>query len=146
MAGDVLKTRQEKRIVVRTMAVMAHEGARRALWMIVLTAAEPIIDEQQRATNKRTGQGAYQSRHGQADFAYIGRHGRQLSRTSTQKAFFQWSLRPRECTAIPSHTAFHDLRLMSCHDVYRQRIEDFICEYDASKLPWNSVEPMHPTA
>src|SRR5690242_2246237 len=146
MAGDVLETRQEKRIVVRTMAVMAHEGARRALWMIVLAAAEPIIDEQQCATNKRTGQGAYQSRHGQADFTHIGRHRRQLSRTSMQNAFFQWSLRPRECTAIPSHTAFHDLRLMPCHDVYRQRIEDFICEYDASQLLGNRVEPMRATA
>ncbi len=49
MRGDVLQARQIERVIVRVMAVVAHQRAACALRMVILACAETVIDEQQRA-------------------------------------------------------------------------------------------------
>ena len=46
MRRQVLQAGQEKRFIVRAVAVVAHQRSLRTLWMVVLAPAEPVVDQQ----------------------------------------------------------------------------------------------------
>src|SRR3989304_5791981 len=71
MRRDVLQARQEEWIIMRMVAVVAHQGALRALRMIILARAKTIIDEQQRTLLQALTQAADQSRRCERDFTQI---------------------------------------------------------------------------
>src|SRR5574340_505197 len=71
MTGDVLQTREIKRIVMSTMSIMAHQGAVITLWMIVLAAPETIVDQQNQPIFEDASEAVHEMPCGKADFADV---------------------------------------------------------------------------
>ena len=71
MRGDVLQAGQEERVVVRMVAIVAHQRAAAALRVVELARAETVVDEQQRALFQAACQAVDQAACGEADFADI---------------------------------------------------------------------------
>src|SRR4051794_23880229 len=77
VTGDVLQSGSKEWVVVRTVAIVAHERPAVALWMVILAAAEAVVDEQQCAALQRTCQSAYERGNQQTDLTDVGRRRRQ---------------------------------------------------------------------
>ena len=65
MRGDVLQSGQKERIIMGIVAVVAHQGARIALRMIVLVCAKAVVDEQQGTFAQALAQAADQAASGE---------------------------------------------------------------------------------
>src|SRR6266568_4903696 len=71
VAGDVLQAREEKRIGVRVVAVMAHERPILALRMVVLLLRKAVIDEKRHALFEHLRERAYEALRGLLDLGAI---------------------------------------------------------------------------
>src|SRR5450759_2210126 len=71
MRSDVLQAGQKERIIMRMVAVVAHQRAIAALRMIELARAEAVVDEQHRALLQSLREAVDQAARGEADFAWL---------------------------------------------------------------------------
>ena len=62
VAGDVLQAREEERIVVRAMAVVAHQRALGALRVVELAPREAVVEEECRAARRASRPGCGRTR------------------------------------------------------------------------------------
>src|SRR5215831_12171931 len=65
MARDVLKPREEERVGVRVVAVVAHQRSFPALRMVVLPARKPVVDEQRDAFLEHAAERAHEAARGE---------------------------------------------------------------------------------
>src|SRR5260221_7890680 len=67
VAGDVLQSREEERIGVRVVAVMAHQSPVLALRMVILLLRKSVIDEKRHAFLQHTREGTHETLRGELD-------------------------------------------------------------------------------
>src|SRR6185295_4804031 len=69
--GDVLQAWQEVRIVVRTMAVVAHQRATGALRVVELGLREPVVEKERNPPRQRLSEAAHERARMQLNFRAV---------------------------------------------------------------------------
>src|SRR5438045_93962 len=106
------------------MPIMAHERAPLSLRMVILAAAETVVDEQQHAVLESSGERTYQRGYGETDLAHILRRRGQNQGPVTQWARRCLAFRPAQLLPVPDDAALHDVAVMPGNNVRGQCIED----------------------
>ncbi len=111
MGGDVLQANQKEGIIVRVVAVVAHQGAGVALRMVILARAKAVIDEQHGACFKALAQAADQAARCERNFAEVIVRHHDLLRKLLQCRGFRQAFFPKKIAAFARHAAFKHARI-----------------------------------
>src|SRR5437879_2114731 len=91
MRGYVLQAGQVKRIGVRVMTVVAHQGALLALRQVVLVRGETVVDED--GGPPAPGIEVPRAEHARERTHETGRHGMYLGHIAERQSLGVWNLR-----------------------------------------------------
>ena len=144
MCRDVLQAGQEERVAVRAMPIVTHEGALYPLRVVVLAAAESVIDEQQRAMLQTGSKRACQRRNRQRNLAQVRRLHGNRGGGIPQRTPLQATLRPGARTLFQAHTALPNALLPPCQQMDRQRVQHFVRKDYSGKYLRQRVDPFDP--
>src|SRR5215831_16875703 len=142
MARDVLKPREEERVGVRVVAVVAHQRSFPALRMVVLPARKPVVDEQRDAFLEHAAERAHEAARGEPDLGAEAFRKPELARR-LQELARRDAPRPVEALAAHPDPAFLDPSAVDAHDVNRHRIQDLVADHDAGEGGRQAVQPRH---